>query len=277
MLEHTLFSLPLAVAALLLETSGRPLPGDLLWIVLAVFGARNAANALNRLIDEKIDSENPRTAGRDLPAGKVKRTELWVFTILCALLFLLSAWMLNPLCLALVPVAAFLIGTYSFSKRFTWLCHYWLGLTCSAAVMGSFLAVSGEFHLRYFPLTAAAALWVAAFDILYAQQDIEHDRSRGIHSAPARLGRRGSLLLAALSHAGTVALLVLTGWFFQVRFWYFIAVGLSAVILLGEHLLVRRDTQHIPLAAYTLNQILSPVFLLFVTLDIYLPGGAYGF
>ena len=220
MMEHTLFSLPLAVCAFMLESQGRPAGMKILWILVAVFGARNGANALNRLIDQKIDTENPRTTGRDLPSGRVKRIELWVFTIVCGIMFLVAAWMLNPLCLILVPVGAVLIGGYSFTKRFTWLCHFWLGITCSAATMGSFLALTGRFELRYFPLTIGAALWVAGFDIIYALQDIEHDRTHGIHSVPARFGRKGALIIVGLSHIGTIFFFTLNMYYFELGVWY---------------------------------------------------------
>ena len=277
MLEHTLFSLPLAVSAFLLESRGRPEPMDILWILLAVFGARNGANALNRLIDRKIDAANPRTTGRDLPSGKVKALDLWLFTAVCGILFIVSAAMLNPLCLALVPVGAVLIGGYSFTKRFTWLCHFWLGVTCSAAVMGSFLALSGRFDIRYFPLTIAAALWIAGFDMIYALQDIEHDRAHGIHSVPARFGRKGALVIIALSHMGAVLFFALNALFFPVRIWYFLGLAGASLLLIAESLIARKGSlKWIPLASYHLNQILSPLFLLFVLLDIYLPGGLYG-
>ncbi|WP_246157099.1 4-hydroxybenzoate octaprenyltransferase [Oceanispirochaeta crateris] len=277
MLEHTLFSLPLAICAFLLESGGRPGFSTVLWILLAVFAARNGANALNRLIDRKIDAENPRTADRDLPSGRVKLRDLWIFTIVCGLLFLFSAAMLNPLCLFLVPLGALLIGGYSFTKRFTWLCHFWLGITCSAAVMGSFLALSGRFEIRYFPLTIAAALWIAGFDIIYALQDIDHDRSHGIHSVPARFGYPGALYIAGMSHGGTLFFLLVNMAFFKVGLWYAAGVVIAALILVAEHILAwKGDVKWIPLASYHLNQILSPVVLLFTVLDIYMPGGLYG-
>ena len=277
MLEHTLFSLPLAVCAFLLESRGSPKLLTVFWILLAVFAARNGANALNRLVDRHIDAANPRTAGRDLPSGKVKARDLWIFIVVCGVLFLLAAGMLNPLCLILVPVGAFLIAGYSFTKRYTWLCHYWLGVTCSAALMGSFLAISGRFELRYFPLTIAAALWVAGFDIIYALQDLEHDRNHGIHSVPSRFGRRGALLIAGVSHLGTLFFFALNLFFFPLRIWFIAGLLGAALILAAEHLIAwKGDIKWIPLASYHLNQILSPLFLLFVLLDIYLPGGLYG-
>jgi len=277
MMEHTLFSLPLAASAILLESSGRPALSKVLWIIVAVFGARNAANALNRIIDLEIDRANPRTADRDLPSGRVSSKSLWAFTFICGAMLLLAAFMLNPLCLALVPVAAVLIGGYSFTKRFTWLCHYWLGLTCSAATMGSFLALTGSFSLRFFPLTAGAALWVAGFDIIYALQDIDHDREAGLHSIPARFGKKGGLLLAGLTHAGTVFFFAVNIFFFHLGIWYMTGVAVVALILLAEHLIAWNGSiKWIPFASYRLNQIFSPAFLLFVILDIYLRGGMYG-
>ncbi len=270
MIEHTLFSLPLAVVAFLTESGGRPGWRVSLLILAAVFGARNAANALNRLIDSEIDAANPRTANRDLPSGRVSKKALLAFTVFCGLLFLGSAALLNPLCLALVPVAAILIGGYSFTKRFTWLCHWWLGVTCSSAVMGSFLALAGRFEFRFFPLTAGAALWIAGFDVIYATADEAHDTANGIHSAPARFGRRGALALSALSHLGAAFFFALSGLFYGAGPLYYAGVAVAAGILVAEQILARsgRDGS-IPLAAYTLNQILSPVFMAFAVLDVY--------
>ena len=277
MIQHTLFSLPLAVAAFLFESGGRPDPMKVLWILLAVFGARNGANALNRVIDRRIDRENPRTAGRDLPSGRLKPVELTLFAFLCLTLFLFAAWKLNTLCLLLVPAALVLIFGYSYTKRFTFLCHYWLGITTSAAVMGSFLALSGRFEIRYFPLTIGAALWVAGFDIIYALQDIEHDRKKGIHSVPAFFGKKGALVIAGLTHLGTLLFWGANYYFFPLRPWYLAGLALAALLLAAEHLIAwRGSVKWIPLASYHLNQILSPLFLLFALLDIYLPGGMYG-
>jgi 4-hydroxybenzoate polyprenyltransferase len=277
MIQHTLFSLPLAIAAFLLESGGRPDPMKVLWILLAVFGARNGANALNRLIDRHIDGANPRTAGRDLPSGRLKPLELILFTALCLALFLFAAAKLNFLCLALVPVALVLIFGYSYTKRFTFLCHYWLGVTTSAAIMGSFLALRGAFEWRFFPLTAGAALWVAGFDIIYAIQDIDHDRKAGIHSVPAFFGKKGGLIISGLSHLGALLFWGADFYFFPLRIWYGIGLALAAGLLAAEQLIAwKGSVKWIPLASYHLNQFLSPLFLLFAVLDIYLPGGMYG-
>lgn len=272
MITHTLFSLPFVVAAILLETDGRPPVAKLLWIIVAAFGARNAANALNRIIDRDIDAKNPRTAGRHLPSGKLSPRELWMFTFAMLALLVLGAAMLNLLCLALLPLAGMLLFGYSYTKRFTWLSHYWLGIACSAATMGAFLGISGAFHVRYFPLTAGVALWVAGFDIIYALQDIEFDRKEHLYSIPARFGEAGARIIAAASHLGA-----LIGFASIYLFWgspsLFSAIGLvlCSVLLVAEHLIAAQKTQRrIKLAAYTLNQIIPIIYVCGVALDIYL-------
>lgn len=272
MIRHTLFSLPFALSALLLETSGQPRASTLLWIVLAAVGARNAANALNRLIDRRIDKLNPRTAARHLPAGTLSPGVLIGFTITMLILLAASAAMLNPLCLALLPVAALLVFGYSYTKRFTWLCHLWLGLTCSAATMGAFLGVSGAFHFRYFPITAGVALWVAGFDIIYALQDIDFDRSQSLHSIPARFGAPRARAIAAVFHVATLA-----GLASVLHYWKetgpgtIVALIVCTVLLSAEQVFARRGSaRHIAIAAYGINEIVPVVFLLGVAADLYL-------
>jgi 4-hydroxybenzoate polyprenyltransferase len=272
MIRHTLFSLPFALAAVLLETEGRPPAAKLLWIVVAAFGARNGANALNRLIDREIDAKNPRTALRPLVTGAVSRRELVAFTALMLGLLVLGAAMLNPLCLALLPVAGMLVFGYSYTKRFTWLCHYWLGLACSAATMGAFLGISGQFHLRYFPLVGGVALWVAGFDIVYALQDIAFDRAEGLKSVPARFGPKGARLIAAASHLGALAGLASILYFWKsTGIGTVAALAVCASLLAAEHILAARATErHIRVAAYGINEIIPAILLAGVALDLYL-------
>jgi len=271
MITHTLFSLPFVISAILLETNGRPPFWKLFWIVVAAFGARNAANALNRIIDRDIDAKNPRTAGRHLPSGQLKPRDLWFFTAAMLALLVLGAAMLNPLCVMLLPVAGLLLFGYSYTKRFTWLSHYWLGIACSAATMGAFLGISGVFQLRYFALTAGVALWVAGFDIIYALQDIDFDRREHLHSVPARFGETGGRVIAALSHIGAFL-----GFISIYCFWDTpglctgIALVLCFLLLVAEHLIsARKSESRIKLAAYTLNQIIPIIYLFGVALDIY--------
>jgi 4-hydroxybenzoate polyprenyltransferase len=272
MIRHTLFSLPFVLSAVLLETAGKPPFWKLFWIVMAAMGARNAANALNRLVDKKIDATNPRTADRPLPSGKLKDRTLWIFTACMLALLVVGAAMLNPLCVILLPVAGFLVFGYSYTKRFTWLCHFWLGVTCSAATMGAFLGISGRFELRYFPIVAAVALWVAGFDILYALQDERFDREHGLHSVPARFGKRGARTIAALSHFGT--LLGLASVFL---FWNAPGVGtaaalfICAILLVAEHAIALGGTgKHIRIAAYGINEIIPLIFFFGIVFDTYL-------
>jgi len=270
-IRHTLFSLPFALVAILLETDGRPPLRPLLLILLAAASARNAANALNRVIDADIDAKNPRTAGRHLPTGRLSKKELLVFAgVMCGVLVAAAA-MLNWLCVALLPVAAVLLGGYSYTKRFTWLCHYWLGVACASAPMGAFIALSGRFRIGYFALAGAVALWVAGFDILYALQDIDFDRGQGLHSVPARFGAKGARVLSALSHLGTVAGLAALPLFWDLSWAYAGGVAIAAALLVAEHVVVRGGTErHVRIASYSINEVLPLVVLAATALDVYL-------
>ncbi len=269
--RHTLFSLPFAAAAVLLESDGHPPLGTLVLILVAAAAARNAANALNRVIDARIDARNPRTAGRHVPSGRLSKKELLVFAAVMGVVLVVATAMLNWLCVALLPVAAILVGGYSYSKRFTWLCHYWLGLACSAAPMGAFLALTGRFELRYFVLTGAVALWVAGFDILYALQDIDFDRREALCSIPARFGATGARAIAALSHAGTILGLGLVPLFWKLSWAYGAGLAVAAGLLVAEHIIARGGGErHIRIASYTINEILPLVVLAATAVDLYL-------
>lgn len=269
--RHTLFSLPFALVAILLETGGKPALRPLLLIVLAAASARNAANALNRVIDASIDAKNPRTASRHLPSGRLSKKELILFAAAMGAILVVSAALLNWLCVALLPVAALLLGGYSYSKRFTWLCHYWLGVACAAAPMGAFLALSGHFEFRYFVLAGAVALWVAGFDILYALQDIEFDRKEHLYSVPARFGSAGARAIAALSHLGTLVGLAMLPLFWNLGLAYATGVAIAAVLLAAEHIVVQGGTErHVRIASYSINEVLPLVVLAATAIDIYL-------
>ncbi|HVS12626.1 MAG TPA: UbiA-like polyprenyltransferase [Thermoanaerobaculia bacterium] len=208
-IEHTLFALPFALIGMLLAAGGLPAWRTVFWIVVAMVGARSAAMAFNRLADREIDAANPRTRGRALPAGLV--TPRWVagFTVASCALLVLAAWRLNPLALALSPVALLVILGYSYTKRFTWASHLVLGLALAGAPLGAWIAVRGSVAPTPFVLAAAVLCWVAGFDVLYALQDREFDRQRGLRSIPARFGVGGSLVISALLHLGTLLLLAL--------------------------------------------------------------------
>ena len=271
MIQHTLFSLPFAAAALLLETDGLIPWSKVLLIFLALFGARNGANALNRLIDHHIDGRNERTQGRDLPSGRLKRSELWVFTLFCLSLLSFSAYLLNPLCFALLPVALAMIFLYSYTKRFTSLCHYILGITVAIAPMGTLLALNGFFRFDYFLIAAAVALWVAGFDIIYACQDIDFDRREGLYSIPSRYGMKRALAIAAVSHAAAWALLVWWGYTYGVGLWYYAGCMFIALLLIVEHVLVApQKMKHITRAAYHINEVIGVLFFLFTLAEVFI-------
>ncbi len=262
MIRHTLFSLPFALSALLLETGGHPPLGKTVWILLAAASARNAANAINRIVDRTIDARNPRTAGRHLPSGRLAVKDLGWFSAAMLAVFVFSTAMLGPLCLALLPVAGILVFGYSYTKRFTWLCHAWLGLTCSAATMGAFIAIAGRFEFRYFVMTGAVAAWVCGFDIIYALQDVGVDRAQKLHSIPARFGPRIARLMAAACHLAAVA-----GFAAMPFFWeglgagYWLALALASALLVAEQVIARGGTgRHIRIAAYSINEIIPIIY-----------------
>jgi 4-hydroxybenzoate polyprenyltransferase len=270
--RHTLFSLPFALAAVLLETDGRPSIWKLAWIVVAAASGRNAANAINRIVDKDIDAANPRTAGRHLPTGALSPRDLGLFAAAMLALLVLAAAMLGWICVALLPVAGLMIFGYSYTKRFTWFCHWWLGATCAIATMGSFIALTGRiFELRYFALAGGVALWVAGFDVIYALQDIEVDRAQGLHSAPARFGAKGGRLLAAASHLGALVLLGSAPLFWPLGIPFAIGMAAVAALLAAEHIVALGGTErHIRVAAYGINEVLPLVFLAAVAVDLYL-------
>jgi len=278
MVRHTLFSLPYALAAVLLVSAGRPDPFKLLWIVLAALGARTAANAFNRLADAPFDAANPRTAGRELPTGRVSRAQLWVLTGVAGLVLVGAVSQLNLLCLALLPVAGAMLLVYSYTKRFTWLCHWWLGATCALAPLGAFLALAGHFEARFLVLWASVALWIAGFDVLYATQDIEFDRRMGLKSFPARFGARVALITSRLCHTATVAGLALTGLLWPLGWPYWGAVVAAAGLLAAEHRVARGGTErHLRIASYGINEVVGVTVLVFVAVGTYLgPGFASG-
>ena len=271
MFSHTLFSLPFALMAMLLAASGLPKPSVILWILVALFAGRNGANALNRYVDADYDAKNPRTQGRHIPAGKVKRREALIITALCYILFVVAAANLNTLCLWLSPIALILFTLYSYTKRFTWLCHIILGITCAGAPVGAWLAVRASFDLVPLVLAAVVALWVAGFDIIYGTQDIDFDRAEGLFSIPARFGYSGALWIARGLHACMWLLLLLLPLITPLGWLYLSGVILSGILLIFEHYLVDPTHRHkMNIASYHINQVISVLLLTVTALDIFL-------
>jgi 4-hydroxybenzoate polyprenyltransferase len=267
-IEHTVFALPFAYVGAFLAVDGVPTAHDLLWVTLAMVGARSLAMALNRLIDAGLDARNPRTAQRELPSGQLTAAQVLAFCFASLALFLVAVWQLDPLVRWLwpIPVVAFVI--YPYLKRFTWLCHLWLGAVDCLAPVGAWVAITGRLPWQAWVLGAAVALWIAGFDLFYALFDLDVDRAQGLHSWATRFGVDGVFAGARAMHAATVALLALAGAGVSVGALYWIGVAAVAVLLGYEHALVRpTDLRRLDLAFFTMNGIISVAFFGFVLAD----------
>jgi 4-hydroxybenzoate polyprenyltransferase len=268
-IEHTLFALPFAYVGALLSVQGVPSGHDVLWITVAMVGARSLAMGLNRLIDARIDARNPRTAQRELPAGLLTSTQVLLFCAASLAVFLVAAFQLAHVVRWLwpIPVAGFVI--YPYLKRVTWLCHLWLGAVDGLAPMGGWVAVTGTLPLAAWELGAAVAFWVAGFDLFYSLFDLDVDRREGLHSVATRFGVRGVFWGARAMHALTVVLLALVGADLGLGAWYWLGVAAVAVLLAVEHALVSpNDLRRLNAAFFTMNGVISVVFLGFVLAEV---------
>jgi 4-hydroxybenzoate polyprenyltransferase len=268
-IEHTVFALPFAYIGALLAVDDIPSAHDLLWVTAAMVGARSLAMALNRLIDAEIDARNPRTAGRELPAGLLSRPQVVVFSAAALGLYLISVWQLDPLVRWLWPIPVVGFVVYPFLKRWTWLCHFWLGGVDGLAPLGAWAAVTGTMPWPAWALGGAVAFWVAGFDLFYSLFDLEIDRAQGLHSVATRFGVRGVFVGARVCHAFTVVLLVVAGLGLDVGVAYWLGVVVVAVLLGYEHRLVRPDDlRRLNAAFFTVNGVIALAFLVFVILDV---------
>jgi 4-hydroxybenzoate polyprenyltransferase len=260
--EHTVFALPFALISALIAAGGLPSGRQILWIVLAMVGARSAAMAFNRIIDLDYDKVNPRTRNRALPSGRLSVGFAVLFTLAASALFVVSAGMLNRLCLYLaLPTLGILFG-YSYTKRFTWMSHILLGFAIGLAPLGAWLAITGEFALVPILLTWTVTLWIAGFDIIYACQDREFDLGARLRSLPARWGLRRALRVSSLCHVGTVVLLLSTAYAGGLGVVAFGGIVLVAGILYWEHRIVRPDDLgRVNVAFFTLNGYVSLLLL----------------
>ncbi|MNM70557.1 4-hydroxybenzoate octaprenyltransferase [compost metagenome] len=271
--EHTVFALPFAFMGALLGSvavNGHlPSWAQIGWVLLAMFGARSAAMGLNRLIDRVSDKKNPRTAGRAIPAGLLRISEVVVFIAVSFVLLFWAASQLNPLSVKLLPIAVFMLVLYSYTKRFTWLCHVVLGMTIALAPLGGWVAVTGTVDGPALVFFVTITFWVAGFDIIYACQDIEFDRKEGLFSIPARFGVATSLKIARAFHIitalGFVALFLMThlGW------WYITGMVIAYLILFYEHTIVSpKDLSRLQTAFFLMNGVLSIVVFSFTLIDL---------
>ena len=267
-IAHTVFALPFAVMSAFLAAEGMPGLGKLIWILIAMFGARNGAMAFNRIVDSKLDRLNPRTKDRALPARKSTAKQYWVFLILFSFVFLFSAYMLNSLAFALSPVALGIIFGYSFAKRFTSLSHLWLGVAISIAPVGAWVAVREEISIESLVLGTAVVFWLVGFDIIYSCMDVDSDRSNNLHSIPQKFGVRTALRLAFSSHCMMILFLILLLFIPALGWVYFFGVILTAGLLFYEHSLVREDDLLlVNVAFFNINGIISVLLMLFVIVD----------
>jgi 4-hydroxybenzoate polyprenyltransferase len=266
--EHTVFALPFAYVGAFLAVDGVPSAHDLLWITLAMVGARSLAMGLNRLIDAGLDARNPRTARRELPAGLLSPVQVGLFCAASLAVFLVAVYQLDPLVHWLwpIPVAGFVI--YPYLKRWTWLCHLWLGTVDGLAPVGAWAAITGSIPWEAWALGGAVALWVAGFDLFYSLLDLEIDRAQGLESIAVRFGETGAFRAARAFHLGTVVLLAIAGFGLDVGVLYWLGVAAVTGLLAYEHSLVRPgDLRRLDTAFFPMNGVISVGFFLFVLVD----------
>ncbi|MEP6858809.1 MAG: UbiA-like polyprenyltransferase [Gemmatimonadales bacterium] len=268
-LPHTVFALPFALVGVVLASYFAPITvSDVVWVVVAFTTARFAAMGFNRIVDREIDARNARTRSREIPSGAMSVREAGVAVTIASLVFFVAAWQLNTLCLVLAPVALAWVLFYSYTKRFTRWSHLVLGIGLSIAPVGGYIAISGAWSDPWWMLIAlaiAVATWVGGFDILYALQDVSFDRENGLYSVPSTFGEANALNIARVLHLTTVAALAIAGIGAGAGLLYFLGVAVAAALLLYEHSLVKaNDFSRLDAAFFTMNGVISIVFLGFV-------------
>jgi 4-hydroxybenzoate polyprenyltransferase len=267
-LEHTVFALPYAYTGAILALGEVPSASQIFWITVAMVGARSLAMALNRLIDAAIDARNPRTARREIPAGLLSRSNVIAFAIASLIVFLVAVWQLAPITRWLwpIPVAGFVI--YPYLKRFTWLCHPFLGVVDGLAPVGGWVAVTNHVDPTSFLLGGAVALWIGGFDIIYATMDLDIDRAQGLHSIPRRFGIATALRITRVFHLLSVILLVWLGIALGLGPLYYLGVAVVAALLAYENSIVSADDlSRVDMAFLTMNGVIALVFLAGVLAD----------
>ncbi len=262
--EHTVFALPFAYLGMILAARGLPTWWEFTWITVAMVAARTLAMAVNRVADAAYDARNPRTAHRALPRGELQPWHMWLAAGLSLGVFFLAAWQLNPFVFKLAPLAALALVGYSYTKRFTWLTHWWLGITDGAAAAGAWAAVQGHLnHPTPWLLWLAVTFWIAGFDLIYACQDVDFDRQEGLYSVPARFGIATALRVAQLSHVVTIIALVAVGVGEALSWPYWAGLLIVTALLAYEHSLVKPyDLSKVNVAFFTVNGYISVIAFL---------------
>lgn len=266
---YTIFGLPFAYLGAFLAVRGIPSLHQLVWITLAMIGARTAALCLNRLIDREIDRRNPRTSNWVMARGELPVNLVWATVVAGLVLLFVAAFQLNMLCVKLAPLAVVVLWVYSYTKRFTWWCHLILGLAIGIGPVGSWIAVTGTLDWQPLLLWLAVGFWVGGFDTMYACQDIDFDRKEGLYSIPARFGVNGALLFARVFHILTVVCLILAGLALELGGWYYAGVVFAAGVLVYEHSLVHPDDLSlVNTASFKVNRYVSLILFLAALVDI---------
>jgi 4-hydroxybenzoate polyprenyltransferase len=271
--EHTIFALPFAFMGALLGSvivfNKLPSWEQIGWIVLAMIGARSAAMGLNRLIDRTFDRMNPRTSMRAIPSGLISYKEVNLFILISFIVLFVASSQLDPLAMKLLPIAVFFLVFYSYTKRFTWLCHLILGLTIGLAPLGGWVAVTGEITWISILFYLTIALWIAGFDIIYACQDVEFDQKAGLYSIPSVFGIAVALRVARLLHVMTCVGLILLFYWTELSWIYLIGVFATYLLLIYEHLLVKpNDLSKVNVAFFTMNGFISIILFLFTWIEL---------
>lgn len=273
-ISHLVFSLPFAIIGFALAFNLYAPAIDwwfLLYIILAVFFARNAAMAFNRIVDSEFDVKNDRTKNREIPQKIISKSKAYFFVGMNSMLFILVSFFINVLCFKLSFLALIIILSYSLLKRFTWLCHYFLGLSLAISPMGAYLSISGKFDFVPMILSLSVLFWVSSFDILYALQDEEFDRENNLHSVPQAFGRRKALWISRIGHFISAFLLFYVGYLIQAGVFFYIGLGIFSIILFYEQFIVKpNDISKVNLAFATLNGFAGIIFATFSLLDLFL-------
>ena len=272
--SHTIFAMPFAMIGFFLAVREHPSLfqwSTLVAVVACMVFARSAAMGFNRWLDRDIDQRNPRTSNREIPKGIVRPREAMGFVVMTSLLFIATTWLINPLCFWLSPLALLVVLGYSYTKRFTALCHLVLGLGLSLAPIGAYLAVVGHFEWLPVVFSIVVICWVSGFDMIYALQDDHFDRHQNLHSMPVLLGRKGALVLSSSLHAMACLLVLAAGWYGAFGWMYWMGAAVFVGMLIYQHLLVKpQDLSKVNIAFMTANGIASCVFAGFVIASLYI-------
>ena len=269
--SHTIFALPFAYIGAILAKGGIPTGWELLWITLAMVGARSAAMALNQMIDLKYDVLQPRFAKRPMVTGEVKPWEAVLLTLCSLALFFVAASNLHPICIKLAPLAVIPLAVYPYMKRFSWTCHFVLGLALSIAPIGAWMAINGQLTLPIVLIGLAVGIWIGGFDIIYGCQDVAFDKKNGLHSVPVRFGIEGALKISRSCHGCSIIAFTVAGQLLNLQWIYYCGVVVAAVVLIYQHLIVSStDFSKVTQTYFMRNGLVSIALLIFTIISMIL-------